>query len=196
MILGPDIIDHIETLVVRYFSSQYRDDARQDIYLALLSDELTVADLERYIGKQIRRNEGNRYLSVPISRAAVESLTDEDVNYRYLTLWVNKTVAGSDGRAIRNPSKYESAKALFIQGASVRHVKQVVGLSMTTVNRYRKMALEGQEIFCECGNKAGHRGWCAPRYQRSPKRQEWMKQWNGSRKQASTINGRNCDEYR
>lgn len=72
----------------------------------------------------------------------------------------------------------------LMDGRSVRDTARLVGCSKVTVSQYRKIIrvaeMWGEDLRlpkCACGQNSGHRGWCAVRYARSPKRQDFMKQW-------------------
>ena len=77
----------------------------------------------------------------------------------------------------RKPHKYRLAAYLLGMGKSTREVESMIGLSKKTVNDIRKSVVSNAEIFCGCGQEAGHQGWCAFRYDRSPARQAFMTRW-------------------
>lgn len=78
-----------------------------------------------------------------------------------------------DGKAIRKPEKLEASKSLFLQGYSTRSVGEIIGLSKTSINRYRKFILGDKVIYCPCGAPSGHPYWCDFRVARSPARQAY-----------------------
>lgn len=61
---------------------------------------------------------------------------------------------------------------LFLAGESIRKASTIVGVSKITAHSYRKKIK--QVILCACGQDAKHKGWCAHRFSKSPKRQAWM----------------------
>lgn len=89
-----------------------------------------------------------------------------------------KRLARLNGQQIRKPDKYAEAERLFRAGYTTRQVESEVGICKTTANHYRKEALRNYDARCVCGRPAGHKGFCWHRYQNSPKRQEFMKQWH------------------
>lgn len=83
------------------------------------------------------------------------------------------------------PAKRRKVLRLLLEGQSVRGVANAVGCAKNTVLRYRAV-IQAAELLgdksvhlptCECGQPAGHRGWCAVRYAKSPKRQEFIRRW-------------------
>lgn len=70
--------------------------------------------------------------------------------------------------------KRAELKRLLLAGNSIRACAQAVQCSKQTVTRYARQWLVTP--ICECGKQASkHRGFCAARYARSPKRQAWMR---------------------
>jgi len=72
----------------------------------------------------------------------------------------------------------------LMAGRSIRETARLVGCSKVTVSQYRKLIrvaeMFGEDIRlpkCECGQNAGHRGWCRVRFARSERRQCFMQQW-------------------
>ena len=67
----------------------------------------------------------------------------------------------------------------FVSGASVRHVAREFRVAKGTALRLRKMAVEWGWEFkrCACGERAGHRGWCAERVRASPARRAFLSRW-------------------
>jgi transposase-like protein len=64
-------------------------------------------------------------------------------------------------------------------GNTARHATRVLGLASNTVRTaYRKLRERLGPVKCACGQEAGHRGWCKVRFQKSPKRQAFMKRWD------------------
>lgn len=171
--LTESIVKQVEKLVSCRFSNQYRDDARQDILCALHAGETDLDRLDGYIGRLVRRNEGERRSHVQLAEA--ERLTERDVERLQLRGFKPFVVSG---QVIRKVSSYRRAVTLYREGKSIREVRALLGLSMTAASKFRKLALENFTVVCKCGLLAGHRGWCSWRYQNSPKRQEFMKRWH------------------
>jgi hypothetical protein len=67
----------------------------------------------------------------------------------------------------------------FERGQSVRQVATAMNLSKVTVQRYRKLWLEGGGVVprCDCGQDAGHKGWCQTRFKESSARQAAVAQF-------------------
>ena len=75
------------------------------------------------------------------------------------------------------PCVAESVVELVRSGASIRAVMRTANVAKGTVLRYKQAFLaKGGEIEpCECGQPAGHQGWCRVRFARSKVRQKVMK---------------------
>src|SRR2546427_789243 len=69
--------------------------------------------------------------------------------------------------------------AALSQGESYRAAARAAGGGPHTVMRYAHL-VPGQR-WCPCGQAAGHRGWCAYRFQQSAARQAWMRAWRAVR---------------
>lgn len=67
--------------------------------------------------------------------------------------------------------------ALFVAGYSIREVCRRTGRARNTVQRYRPESV----TLCVCGKSSKHRGWCAWRYARSPRRQAVMRRMHAPR---------------
>ena len=91
--------------------------------------------------------------------------------------------------------KRRSVFDLLMQGRSVRQVAAEVGCSKVTVSHYRKLLAAIEFVGgdarlpkCECGQEAGHNGWCRIRYLRSPRRQEVLARWRRNQLTGNTQN--------
>lgn len=78
----------------------------------------------------------------------------------------------------------------LLSGLSVRQTAATTGCSKVTVSRYRSVIRAAHELYgesdmqmraCQCGKAAGHNGWCASRYDASPKRQRLIRKWTRTR---------------
>lgn len=80
------------------------------------------------------------------------------------------------------PEKVQTAQTLFLNAKSIRQVAAIVGIARNTAEGIRRRMPNYRNILCACGKPALHRGWCAVRFQQSPKRQEFMqsKGWYGA----------------
>jgi hypothetical protein len=175
-------INKVERLAERYFSTSYREDARQDICVALLSGEISETNLDEYIGKLVRRNEGERRRRAVVSEAVLSVMTPQDAERRHVLYSRNEPDRLEvDGQVLRKGQKYLQAARLFREGKSTREVQRIVGLTPVTACKYRKLALKDLTALCGCLKPAGHRGWCAYTLARSPKRQAWLAQWHQGR---------------
>lgn len=86
------------------------------------------------------------------------------------------TTGGRDGYGANHRNVKEiRATLLFEQGHSLREVCKLVGIHIVTAAKYRRSA---RPSLCRCGRDSKHQGWCWWRYQQSPKRQEFMRQWH------------------
>jgi hypothetical protein len=75
-----------------------------------------------------------------------------------------------------------SVRESLMAGGSIRRVAATHGVSPGTVKRYRSMiATQLCEVICACGAPAGHRGWCAAGFEKSPQRQAFMSRWGARR---------------
>jgi len=77
----------------------------------------------------------------------------------------------------RKSNKYRLAAYLLGAGKSVREVETMTGVPKKTVSDIRKDVMRNSDVFCGCGQEAGHKGWCSFRYDRSPARQAFMTRW-------------------
>lgn len=82
---------------------------------------------------------------------------------------VNNFLVGEQKTALRK---------CFESGMSIRASARAVGVRRNTAWTYYK--LWNISALCGCGKPATHRGWCAVRFDQSPKRQEFMKQWRAA----------------
>lgn len=182
MELSAPVMERVDRAVDRHFSAWYREDAKQEIFVALLAGDIAPVDIDSFVGTLVRRNEGERRLfcSGDVADAALANLTAEGLSNRVNALSKDCGPIKVGGYEIRKPVKFEMASILFKQGKSTREVQKIVGLTPITAVKYRKLALKGITVLCECGRLAGHRGWCGPRYQRSPKRQAWTAQFSSA----------------
>jgi transposase-like protein len=64
--------------------------------------------------------------------------------------------------------------ALQIPGSTIRSVMRELHVAKNTVEMEIKSS---GRAACECGGKAGHKGWCAFRYAKSAARQEFIREW-------------------
>lgn len=87
---------------------------------------------------------------------------------------------GLRGRGAIAALKWRAREAL-LRGESIRRVRDLTGLSLATITALRKeiRASTATPILCACGQDASHRGWCAVRFAKSPKRQAFMAGWHG-----------------
>lgn len=74
----------------------------------------------------------------------------------------------------------EKAKTIFrlyTQGVSVRNAAKETAMSTKTVVKIfgQLKRLGFDQLPCPCGQAAGHRGWCAHRVSKSPRRQDFLK---------------------
>jgi len=80
--------------------------------------------------------------------------------------------------------KFMRACAMLDKGYSIREVARMTGLAKQTVQTIKDQTAyylgEYDEVKCGCGGKAGHRGWCWWRLQRSPKRRAFLARWHPS----------------
>jgi len=81
--------------------------------------------------------------------------------------------------------KAELVCELLCMGFSIRETARIARVAPGTVSSILKevnwamvdMGLE--PVKCTCGKElTKHRGWCRDRYERSPKRQAFMKRWH------------------
>jgi hypothetical protein len=91
----------------------------------------------------------------------------------------------------KDPEKSDRVFDMFQQGATIREVCYIEGISRQTAQEYRASTLSVQEedglppILCPCGRPTGHKGWCSFRLQYSPKRQALLNRWHGKKKGTS-----------
>lgn len=73
--------------------------------------------------------------------------------------------------------KEAKLRELLAAGWSIRSAAAAAGVSKRTAE------LRAREIqaTCPCGQPARHRGWCSWRFQRSPRRQEFLERWRPAR---------------
>jgi len=65
--------------------------------------------------------------------------------------------------------------AAFARGLSASQVRKLCGVSQGTAIKYRPAAVPD----CPCGEPGGHRGWCAVRTEKSPRRQAVLAKLRG-----------------
>lgn len=73
-------------------------------------------------------------------------------------------------------------RTLFLQGISSNEIARQTGINKNIVGAFRKSMED--KTPCACGQPAGHRGWCAVRFAKSSKRQEFMKRFGRSERDA------------
>jgi hypothetical protein len=73
------------------------------------------------------------------------------------------------GLSIRVKEIFKEAVDMYRRGDSIRDVSRAFAISKATAMRIRRIC--GAKATCQCGQQAGHRGWCWFRYERSPVRQ-------------------------
>lgn len=86
---------------------------------------------------------------------------------------------------VKSAEEIAQIKRLVLLGNGIRSVRIQTGAASATIQYYRKelifeAAFQGKDILCKCGKKIGHRGWCSPKLERSPKRIEFLKKWHRS----------------
>ena len=81
--------------------------------------------------------------------------------------------------------KAELVCKLLVDGFSIRETSRITGVAKVTIGRMVADINSGLEwdgqppLRCTCGKElTKHRGWCRDRYERSPKRQAFMKRWH------------------
>lgn len=75
-------------------------------------------------------------------------------------------------------------KLAFSMGLGVRAAARFARCSTWTSRKWLN-AFRGEHV-CQCGKPATHNGWCAARYQRSPKRQAFIKRWTAEQRDGRT----------
>lgn len=75
---------------------------------------------------------------------------------------------------------------MYRRGASIRDVAIAFAVNKNTAQRIRRIC--GAHATCECGQQAGHRGWCWFRYEQSPVRQASFK--GSALPESPVVNGR------
>lgn len=114
-----------------------------------------------------------------VTRDAVQRWMCNWCSVSFLGTRVSKSsIVGEYPDMVRKVAKLDEAIPLFRSGCSTREVMKRIGVSNGTANKFRRIALKDFNARCKCGEQAGHRGWCYWRFQHSPKRQEFMKQWH------------------
>ena len=79
----------------------------------------------------------------------------------------------------------ERILALMDAGKGNREISRITGASTNTIRKYRG-AFE-KNVLCRCGLPATHQGWCWVRYNKSAKRQEFIRKWCRKKTQSSSI---------
>lgn len=89
--------------------------------------------------------------------------------------------------------KAELMCELLLMGLSIRETARIARISKQTVmiaareiNEY--LIADGFEpLKCGCGKETlKHKGWCKDRFERHPKRQKFMKEWQKKRRDGAT----------
>jgi len=70
--------------------------------------------------------------------------------------------------------KVSSITKMVAEGAGIRRIISELRVAKGTVVRYRNIFLSSNTVFCACGQKVGHRGWCYHRVSLSPSRQAFL----------------------
>jgi hypothetical protein len=70
--------------------------------------------------------------------------------------------------------KVDSINQLLIDGYGIRKIMGKVSVAKETVRRYRTLLLKENIVFCKCGQKIGHKGFCSYRVSIYPQRQEFL----------------------
>lgn len=80
---------------------------------------------------------------------------------------------GKKGRLLR-------AATMLCAGSSSRTISKATGMHSATIAKLRKVLQTAgvKQARCKCGQLATHKGWCAERYRKSRKRQEFMRTWH------------------
>lgn len=77
------------------------------------------------------------------------------------------TVKHRKGNNHLKPEREAEAVRLFMEGHAIRKIRAETGIASKTLQRIRRgLTLPD----CACGEPAGHRGWCKPRFDASPAR--------------------------
>lgn len=89
------------------------------------------------------------------------------------------------GRGIfYNPIKIIKIDAMLEHGKSLREIAMATGTSKITVGKRRLWLIRNNNaVFtCQCGQMAGHRGWCSERFANSQRRKEFISKWHNNPK--------------
>ena len=71
------------------------------------------------------------------------------------------------------------AEALAVPGTTARSIEKALGISNASIRRMMKQV---ERPACPCGAPAGHCGWCSYRFEQSPARQKFIKEWHRQRR--------------
>lgn len=67
----------------------------------------------------------------------------------------------------------------YRRGGSIRKTARCLGIAKDTVSTaFRRLKGRVSRADCACGRPAGHLGWCRVRFQKSQKRQTFMRRWH------------------
>jgi transposase-like protein len=81
---------------------------------------------------------------------------------------------------MRNSTELQIAILMLLKGNSIRESARMAGMSKDTVAKLfprllAELSRSGRgDIYCPCGRKSPHRGWCSYRFENSPARKAVM----------------------